>query len=187
VELNDLLAADSCERALLCEHPPPWSCGGVVKPPTRPSASGAGGRQRDPERYRLCAHKMQLFIASFKSIETPRRLPAMQQLSSYLNTLLSPFEQAELEAANVTWSFTDYAHTVHAFTLPSNPLWTSGPARPCFHSNINTCSHPFFSLIYHRAVLQAVCLEASAPAAASRRWSRACKLGVILYDAGSQT
>ena len=40
-------------------------------------------------------------------------------------------KQAELEAANVTWSFTDYAHTVHAFTLPSNTLWTSGPARPC--------------------------------------------------------
>ncbi|KAK9844204.1 hypothetical protein WJX81_007910 [Elliptochloris bilobata] len=36
--------------------------------------------------------------------------------------------QAELEGANATWSFTDYSHTAHAFTLPSNPLWTSGPA-----------------------------------------------------------
>ena len=26
------------------------------------------------------------------------------------------------------WSLTDYSHTTHAFTLPSNPLWTSGPA-----------------------------------------------------------
>lgn len=56
VELNDLLAADSCERTLLWGHPPPGSCGVVVKPPTSPSAGGAGGRQRDLEHYRLCAH-----------------------------------------------------------------------------------------------------------------------------------
>jgi len=37
--------------------------------------------------------------------------------------------QAELEAANTTWSLTDYSHTTHAFTLPSNALWTSGPVR----------------------------------------------------------
>lgn len=47
----------------------------------------------------------------------------------------------------MTWSFTDYAHTVHAFTLPSNPLWTSGPARPCFYSNMNTCYPIPYTLI----------------------------------------
>ena len=46
--------------------------------------------------------------------------------------------QAELDAANATWSFTDYSHTTHAFTLPSNPLWTSGPARSLsLETNVN--------------------------------------------------
>ena len=31
--------------------------------------------------------------------------------------------QAEVEAANATWSYTAYGRTVHAFTLMENPLW----------------------------------------------------------------
>ena len=31
--------------------------------------------------------------------------------------------QAELEAANATWSYYAYGRTVHAFTLMENPLW----------------------------------------------------------------
>ena len=57
--------------------------------------------------------------------------------------------QAELDAANATWSFTEYSHTTHAFTLPSNPLWTSGPACALFLSrNLTTFSNdlPCFSI-----------------------------------------
>ena len=32
--------------------------------------------------------------------------------------------QDELEAANVTWEFTEYSYTVHAFTEPDLPLLT---------------------------------------------------------------
>lgn len=51
---------------------------------------------------------------------------------SHENVRSGALPQAELDAANATWSFTDYSHTTHAFTLPSNPLWTSGPARALF-------------------------------------------------------
>lgn len=32
-------------------------------------------------------------------------------------------EQAEVEAANATWSYTAFGRTVHAFTLMENPMW----------------------------------------------------------------
>ena len=31
--------------------------------------------------------------------------------------------QSEMRAANMTWNYYAYGHTVHAFTLMENPIW----------------------------------------------------------------
>ena len=31
--------------------------------------------------------------------------------------------QSEMRAANTTWNYYAYGHTVHAFTLMENPIW----------------------------------------------------------------
>ena len=39
--------------------------------------------------------------------------------------------QAELRAANMTWNYYAYGHTVHAFTLMENPIWNGNKDVVC--------------------------------------------------------
>ena len=42
--------------------------------------------------------------------------------------------QSELRAANMTWNYYAYGHTVHAFTLMENPIWNGDKSMVSCHA-----------------------------------------------------